>query len=80
MTCFRAAGISGMVIRETRILPSALRPTATLKVPNDGSLRFAIPGDGYDEPFPRTITWTDDDVKNGVVEKKLPILRGRRTP
>jgi hypothetical protein len=52
----------------------------TLKVPNDGSLRFAIPGDGYDEPFPRTITWTDDNVKNGVVEKKLPILKGRRTP
>lgn len=52
----------------------------TIKTPNDGSLRFAIPGDGYEEPFPRTITWTEDDVKNGVVEKKLPILKGRRTP
>jgi hypothetical protein len=49
----------------------------TIKAPNEGSLRFAVAGDGYDVPFPRTITWTDDDVKNGVVEKKLSILKGR---
>jgi hypothetical protein len=52
----------------------------TIKVPNDGLLRFAIPGDEYDQPFPRTVDWTDDDVKNGVVEKSLPLLKGRRKP
>jgi len=52
----------------------------TLKAPNDGKLRFAISGDEYEEPFPRTITWTDDDVKNGVVERTLPLVKGRRRP
>jgi hypothetical protein len=52
----------------------------TIKVPNDGKLRFAIPGDEYDEPFPRTVEWTDDQVKNGVVERTLPLLKGRRKP
>ena len=52
----------------------------TLKAPNDGKLRFAISGDEYEEPFPRTITWTDDDVKNGVVERSLPLVKGRRRP
>lgn len=48
-----------------------------LKVPNTGSLRYRLTGDGYDAPFGRSITWSDDDVKNGVVEKPLSIFGGR---
>jgi hypothetical protein len=64
--------------RETLVF-SGEKPV-TIKVPNDGTLRFAVTGDGYAEPFPRSITWTDDDVKNGVVERKLQLLKGRRSP
>ena len=50
----------------------------TIKVPNNGLLRYAVSGDDYDQPFPREVTWNpDEDVKNGVVARKLPLLRTR---
>jgi len=48
-----------------------------MKVPNTGSVRYRLTGDGYDAPFGRTIRWTDDDVKNGVVERTLSMSVGR---
>jgi hypothetical protein len=50
----------------------------TVKAPNDGVLRFAITGDGYDRPFAREITWNPDEVKDGVVERTLGLFGGRR--
>jgi len=52
----------------------------TIKTPNDGTLRYAITGDDYDQPFSREITWNPDDVKNGVVERTLPLLKSGRNP
>jgi hypothetical protein len=50
----------------------------TVKAPNDGVLRFAIAGDGYDQPFSREVTWNPADVKDGVVERTLGLFGARR--